>query len=46
MSDKDSNNFSDEDNPKKEYEILKEEDLEHDISFKVILIGNSSKFIK
>ena len=46
MSDKDSNNFSDEDNPKKELQILKEEDLEHDISFKVILIGNSSKFIK
>ena len=46
MSDKDSNNFSDEDNHKKEYKILKEEDLEHDISFKVILIGNSSKFIK
>ncbi len=39
-----SQNPSSEENPQKNYEILSEDNPNYDLSFKVIIIGNSGNF--
>ena len=45
MSIEKDNKFQSEENTKKDYEILGEDVPNYDISFKVIVIGNSGKFL-
>ena len=45
MSIENDNKSQSEENTKKDYEILGEDYPNHDISFKVIVIGNSGNFI-
>jgi hypothetical protein len=40
------NSIPTEENPQKKYEILKEDYKDYDLSFKVVIIGNSGNYYK